>query len=357
MPFRYILFFYHLIFSLIFYAFIVEKGGDAHAYWILEADTSQGAESWGQYWGFGTFFIQCLNYVPSSLLGLPFWAGNLLYGLASAWAWVALYQKVNENLGEQTSPYFLIIWLLPNMHFWSSGVGKESLIWIFLVVFLIHLDFKKPQVILSFLGLGLMFLIRPVYALILSPILLFQWIKDSPFSRLYTWIGMLALLGFSYLVMDQILKATHIEKLDFQHVLSYIDYQMGFLKVFQPASYVPMQDYSFPYAYFTAFFRPFPWDGAGWLYLLAGLENLLALLLISAAFIMGIWKKSWSHHRLLYQGTFFLLLLILLASISLNNFGIIMRYKAPGMIFVYLWSGLTVFSGLKLILAKQINKK
>lgn len=335
----------------------MDRGGDAYAYWVLEADTSQGAGSWWQHWGIGTFFVQWLNYVPSRIMGLPFWAGSLLYGLASSWAWVVLYQKVKSSIGSRTPPYFLIIWLMPNMHFWTSGVGKESLIWIFLVVFLIHLDFKKPQVVFSFLSLGLMFLIRPVYALILLLLLLFYWIKTSPFSKLYIWIGVLVLLSVSYLVLDQILKATHIQRLDFQNVQSYIDYQMGFLEDFKPSSYVPLQDYSFPYAYFTALFRPFPWDGEAWLYFVAGLENIFALLLLSGALSIGIWKNSWSNSRLLFQGMGFLFMLILIASISLNNFGIIMRYKAPAMIFVYLWSGLTVLSGLKLILAEQITKK
>ncbi len=356
MPFRYTLFIYHLIFSLIFYAYIMENGGDALGYWNLQADTSQQAETWMQHWGLGTFFIQWINYIPTKLLGIPFWLGNILYGLLSAWAWLTLYDKVKSEVNIQLPAYTQLIWFLPNMHFWTAGVGKESLIWIFLVLFLLGLNRSKKG--LTMLGLSLigMFLMRPLYACFLLFILAFWLIRNESISlkRRYTAFAVILLL--LTFVMYALMQITHIQNLNWEAVSAYLDFQMQYLKGFNPDSYVPMENYAWPFAFFTMLFRPMPWEGEGILFLLAGMENLLALLAVMAALVLGIWKKFIPQIPVIGYGTLFLFFVVFSGSLLLNNFGIILRYKSVAMIFLYLWVLNTIFPVLKVILAKQITK-
>ncbi|EOZ98797.1 hypothetical protein A33Q_1451 [Indibacter alkaliphilus LW1] len=356
MPFRYILFCYHLIFSLIFYAYIMEYGGDALGYWTMQADSSQGAESWMQHWGLGTFFVQWLNYVPSQLLGMPFWAGNLLYGLISAFAWLAIFQRINK-VTETVLPRFTrLIWLLPNMHFWTAGVGKESLIWMFFVLFILNLKFRKQNMILCLAAVFLMFLVRPLYASFLLFILLFFWLKNSPYTPKQTILGTLVLvLGLGF-VTSKLLLFTHMEALNLENIKAYIQFQQEFLMGFKADTYLPMEQYAFPWAFLSFLFRPMPWEGTGILFILAGLENLFAVLLVTGALMLGVWKQIWSKNEGFIYGIIFLFLISVVGSLTLNNFGIMLRYKSPAMIFLYLWALDTIFSGLKLILAKQNNK-
>ena len=74
-----LLFLYHLAFIIFAYQLRVSKGNsDAHLYWgktlILDG------HSWFDFASHGAKFIVFLNY-PLIKLGVPFWAGFLLYGI------------------------------------------------------------------------------------------------------------------------------------------------------------------------------------------------------------------------------------------------------------------------------------
>lgn len=356
MPFRYALFLYHLIFSLFFYGYIIENGGDALGYWTLQADTSQEAQSWMQYFGLNTFFIQWLNYIPSKILGITFWLGNLLYGLMTAFAWVVFYQYVKKMDTNLPSWALKITFLMPNMHFWTAGVTKESLIWLFLVLFFVHMKMEKKNLFLLGLGLVGMFLIRPLYASFLLVLTIVWGLINSTYPKKYTYGAIAILLVFLGLVLWQNLLATHLTDFNLSSLQAYIDFQMRFLGDFQASSYVPMENYSFPFALFTFLFRPFPWEGEGIFFIFAGIENILALALVVSAIFLAIWKRYRRQESFLVYGMVFMFLLGITGSLVLNNFGIILRYKSVAMIFLYLWAINSVFSVLKLILAKQMTK-
>lgn len=356
LSFRHALFAYHLVFTLIFFGYSVNYGGDALGYWTLQADSSQGAETWIEYFGLSTFFIQWLNYIPSKIFQLPFWAGNLIYGMLTAFAWLKLYSYVVKQFPDIPILALKTIFLLPNMHFWTAGVGKESLIWICLVLFFVHMSFDKKSLAIMCLSIVGMFLIRPIYASFLIFILCFWGLMHSPYARKYTYGAITILLGILVLALRQTLLAAHLPDLSWNSLQTYLDFQMQFLGGYQANSYIPMEKYSFSLALFTFYFRPFPWEGDGiWLFM-AGVENILGCLLFVTAVVLSLKEKFWDNKYILVYGMLFLILLSILGSQVLNNFGIILRYKSVAMIFLYLWAINTVFSVLKLILAKHFTK-
>ena len=82
-----------------------------------------------------------------------------------------------------------------------------------------------------------------------------------------------------------------------------------------------------PLGIFTALFRPFPWELHSLLGILAGLENIFLLLLLSRAVLKTRWKD------LKNPIVIWLILLILtwasvFCFLSYQNFGTAMRYKA-----------------------------
>lgn len=132
-----ILFAYHLLFSLIFHHYILEYGGDSVGYWNINADDTQGAVTWMEHWGLGTFFVQWINYLPSRVMGLSYGSGNLLYACISFLGFLKLIQLGYQAWGKLADSPWSRTWVgllfLPNIHFWTAGVGKEALLWVGLV--------------------------------------------------------------------------------------------------------------------------------------------------------------------------------------------------------------------------------
>lgn len=124
--FRMALFLYHLMFAGIAYAYFLYNKGDAHNYWNL-------TEHWTSYIGIGTKVIKLINYPLVAVLKLPFWFGLLIYNLIGFVAIWELYSFAHHYISPKTKMADLllkILCLLPNLHFWTSIIGKEPVVFL-----------------------------------------------------------------------------------------------------------------------------------------------------------------------------------------------------------------------------------
>src|SRR5690606_18382832 len=139
------LLFYHLFFSLFYTYYILNFGGDSWGYWRFTMEQVVVTDpSWMKYFGVSTTFILWLNYIPSQIMGLAYNTGNILYGFLGffgivfiffgffGYVWIVYLFVMTcmhfpTNYSILSIPLFPTIFYLPNMHFWSSGVGKDAL--------------------------------------------------------------------------------------------------------------------------------------------------------------------------------------------------------------------------------------
>src|SRR5690606_35468840 len=138
------LFFYHFLIAIAFHFYISHFGGDATDYWeapklLSFTDVINLARN-----GSASAILYLINYFPSNTLGLSFFVGNMIYALFGYLGFIYIFRIVKsqfpnlsdfDNIKLLGLPIFPWIWFLPNFHFWSSGIGKDTILFICIALF------------------------------------------------------------------------------------------------------------------------------------------------------------------------------------------------------------------------------
>ncbi len=282
-----LLFFYHLLFIVFSYFFVLKNGGDAHLYWGITFDLTH--RSWLDFADYGAKFIVFLNY-PLIKAGVPFWGGFLLYGLFGfigilKWMQWAQY-VVRDKLTYKGFDFLYLLFLLPNLHFWTSGIGKEPIVFWGIAAVLYGITTQKLGTFSFILGSVTVLIIRPHVALMLlaaiMAVIVFQ--KGVSFKKrmLTAFIAGSGLLLLLYAVFQ----TTGINYWNWQRIQYFNEYSV--LSFRHSGSYVPMLDYPYVYKWFSFLFRPLFFDAHTVLALLASLENAFLLLVFFTALYLLI---------------------------------------------------------------------
>ncbi|EKB48705.1 hypothetical protein B879_02664 [Cecembia lonarensis LW9] len=331
-----LLYHYHVLFG--FYYGWFAQGTDTTFYWNLGDRFRQFEfETWFSTYGTHNNFVFFLNYPFSKVLGLDFWTGTFLYASVSAWAFILIYM-VGEELFkvEPIKLYGFKIWplilLLPSLHFWSSGIGKDALVFLFISMFFYGLRDLRKHVFLVGLSLILLYHVRPHMAFIVFLSTAFMLVLDSKLHSSYKLIFFsLSLVGF-FLIYGQVLEFLKIDEINTENIEAVFNKSSTNLSYGR--SFVDMSSYPYPLKVFTFLFRPLFFDAHNFTSFLNSFENLIYLILAGTVLKkvnpIKAYQKSPVHLKIL-------LITFLLASIafagSLSNFGIMVRMK--NMTFVY----------------------
>jgi hypothetical protein len=337
------LFFYHLAFAFVFTWYLNQYGGDAIRYWSLTAETGHNPETWSDHFGTRSYFIQWLNYLPSHILGLPFWLGNVIYALLSFTAIRMLFKMAIKVLPPNPSIWTLgllyLVFILPNLHFWTSGIGKESLSLMGLVLFLKGSQKLNKAWYWFVLGIFLSYMVRPLQGTLLLGIALPVIWLDREISYRFKILISPIIVVVAWYMIQFLLYITHMEQISPADIVGFSEEQFRFLDQFEAASSVAMQEYSWPMKLWTLFFRPMLWESTNIWQVFAGIENFISLLLFLLPILL-LKKFNWRLLPLwIYWALLFGLALMVVYGLTLNNLGIIMRMKSFFIIFFHL-SGL-----------------
>jgi hypothetical protein len=344
-----VLWVYHFGFAFVFHYYILQNGGDAWRYWALEAEEVGNPDHWMGYWGQRTHFVQWLNYIPSRVLGLDFLGGNVLYAAFSFLGIREMYFWMLQTRSKDNRPWIqwgmLGIFFLPNLHFWSSGVGKEALLFVGLVWAVKGFVSLEDHWKVAWIGILLSFWVRPLQGVVLGGMLglFFFWKREIPVG--IKLVGGLAMSVVMALGIWRILQYMHLEEFSFRGLMAFSSGQMEFLKGFGAGSEIPMESYGVLERGFALFFRPFWGEVDGFWQMAAALENSVGLLLgLGLLFVLPLYfyrKEKLLVPPFLWAGLVFGLAMAMAFAFTLNNLGIIMRMKSTYMLFFYLfcWRG------------------
>lgn len=287
-----ILFFYHLVFTIISYQFVVAHKGDSYLYWAKTFNVNQ--YSWFDFAGLNTNFILFLNY-PFIKLGLPFWFGFVLYstigflGILKFIQWAAF--AFGDSFKFKGINMLYIVFLLPNLHFWTATLGKESLIFWGIANIFYAIASQKYKTFSFIVGSLIVLFIRPHVALmLLAPITLII-LFDSKYSlkkRIRFSVCALAFLG---VLLYMVFQLSNIRYWNWERISYFNDYSILSFK--NSGSYVPMLEYNYFYKIFSFNFRPLFFDANTLWMLFASIENSIVLLLYGASlfFVVKYYKK------------------------------------------------------------------
>lgn len=322
---------YHLIFTYFSWNYFAKNGGDAAFYWF-QTDASRN-RVFSDLFSYGSDVILLLNYLFAKVLQWDILFGFLLYSFIGFLGIIQFYQLGKILLQGKTSLYgidclFLLL-LLPNLHFWTAGLGKEALCFLLIATVLLEIARHRYQsfpLVLSFL---LLLAIRPHIALfLLTAIALVCFFSTSLKPKQKMIFGLFFLIGTAVAVY-MLLQLSEIRYLDWNRIQRFNEYSLVSFK--DSGSYVPMLEYFYPYKLFTFWFRPFPGEYTTFLGWGLGLENMVWLLLHGIALFLVVRKWQQLHFTLVMK------IIVLFAVIS-------------GVIIVQRYSGFGIFARTKIMM-------
>lgn len=350
---------YHLLFAGVFTWYLKENGGDALRYWALVADISQNPVHWMDYWGHGTLFLQWLHYWPSKIFGLEFWFGNVLYagicwlGIREIFSLMRPHIASSGNRVIEASGWLILF--LPNMHFWTAGVGKEAWLLLGTAMVLKGLSMLGSHWIYVLLGLLLAFWVRPAFGIVLGAVSFVFVLADRDLGTKTKVL--IAALGFvaGSLGIWKLSVMMHLDEISLTAIFRFSESQFDFLAGFQANSEIPMAEYNWLQRIWALLYRPSIWEASGFWSFAAALENSVGLFLtilgMVALFFIQKSKLPVLLPRFLIIAIFVCVGMCVVYGLTLNNLGIIMRMKSTYMIFWYFSFWMLVVLRIKGIIA------
>ena len=331
------LFLYHLIFFFVYYTYALFNPSDSRKYF----ERPHWFSTWGEYFGTGTTFIDYLSWPFINTFNFNYEMMMVLYSWFGYLGFLFAYLFFRENIPIKIKVFknvdFLILLLfLPNMHFWTSSLGKGAPIFLGLMMFAYAIQEAKSRYIILVIGSLLIYFIRPhVFLFVAVGTVLGYMTGKEKVSFGRKIVIYIVMIGGVYLVQDQILGVAGIEDSEnlVQDFENFADEQSGRLS--GAGSGVDMSQYSLPVKLFTFWFRPLFFDAPGVLGLIVSLENMIYLLLflkiLHKDFIKFLRRSPISVKMSLT--VFFLSSLAM--TFVMSNLGIIMRQKSMVMYFLF----------------------
>lgn len=326
------LFYYHIVLSILFGWYVTVFGGDANNYWRFPVRFLAPGDSWLDLHAPGTRFIFFLAYPFSQGLGLSFFTGILIFSLFGFFGFICIFLLILNSVKINTSilgnKLFPLVLFLPNMHFWSGGIGKDSIIFFSVALFLFALMAPLRRVHLVVLSLYLAYFVRPHIALLM---IIGLGVSLLVSSRGLAWYYRVAFLAGTVLLLVWIAPAVldfiGLDNESIEDLESVTDIRSRNLSRSTVGSAIDISSYSLPLKVFTFLFRPLFIDATNVFGFFVSFENLLYLALVISVLRVSTIKIIVRMPIFLKTGLFTVATAAIFLSSSLGNLGIIVRQK------------------------------
>lgn len=380
-------FYFKLIISIIFSIIYIRfyYGGDTAAYW----DTSQklGQLLWVKPEGFfhemftnSPTRIRYVNFYPVGLPPTWIYQEDEAFFTSKVYTFISLiafrsyfamtiissyfsfkiswflYEFLNSrNLIKQNQLAYAVLFL-PSTSFWCNGITKDLIIYYTVIYSLIVLTKKfiikeegfRLNLIKLFICFYLILNIRDFMIIVVFAPLFFalgiKW-SNNQTSRFSKMIFRIFIFILSFLMISVFFSSEKAAEFTSEAQLIQQDlknnttygtgkYDLG-ITDFSPFGMLK----AFPISIFTAFYRPFVWEAKSLFVLLSSLESLLFIFLsYKFVFTGNFYKKlnSLFSNEILIILLTFVLILGFFAGYTSGLFGVLVRFKAPILPFLYI---------------------
>lgn len=334
-----ILFIVHLLLFFIYIIYAYLTASDSFNYYR----TASNAESWGELWGTQTAFMNFITWPFANLLGLSYNSVMLIFSFIGFQGIILTYLVAKENIPRLrpiTGSFSILeyLFLLPNLHFWSSSIGKGSVILFAVGLLLFGLSrFNKRKLYILF-GACIMFWVRPHILYVFLSGTVVAVIFSSKGLKLSVKIGLFfAALVFLFFISDDVTELTGGSGLNVFNSDMLVKRNAELSKSTSGVNTGGNQLFKL----FTFWFRPLFVDAPGAMGIIVSFENALMLFLFVSMLNKGIkkWKLLNTYYRILVFS--FLFGSIILAQVG-GNLGIIMRQKSQIMPLFFIVYAYTV---------------
>lgn len=335
------LFFFHLLIGA-YYCFL--ETGDAVGYWRVPKGYSFETFQDGIFNGEGTMFMYAVNFIFSNLLNMSYLSNTMLFSLFGFMGLVFFYMVVVETIPYNTiyKGYILfpLLLFLPNLNFWSAGVGKDTTLFLCIGMFVYGIMKPITRIPLLVISVLLAMAIRPHIVLFLMAGFGLAYIfggKISAFQRIFFSA---ILIGIGLAILPSVMEFAKIEEASVEGFDKFADSKASLLSKAHTGSSIDISSYPFPFKVLTFLFRPFFFDARNINSLVASFENLLLVILFIKAMRSQPLRALRAAPFVIKGLVFFLIVGTLAFSQSLGNVGIMIRMRnmfLPGLLIYMLW--------------------
>jgi hypothetical protein len=289
----------------------------------------------------GTGFIKILTGLIYAVIGPTKIGGYLVFSWIGFWGLYLFYRAfcIAVQNGDRYR-YAKLVFFLPSLLFWPSGIGKEA--WMTLTLGMCALGAarvltgKRGGFLLVVSGIGLTILARPHMAiLVMGGLTVGYMLRPRPahahplFAPVFKSAGVVVIVLVGYLVLGQAEQFFGVDDFNSDSVEQVLVATEG--QTSQGGSQFEAQRVTsplqLPQAFIAVMYRPFPQEADNAQSLAAALEGLFLLILSLRSWrrIVNAGRLSRRSPYVAYAWTYVLLFVI--AFSSFGNFGIVTRQR------------------------------
>ena len=327
-----LLYFWHTLFTYVYYWFTINVGADASVYYAKALRGNVIFEP-------GTNFIVYLVSILTNYLHLNMMGCFLVFNLIGSLGLIILDSIIQPLVRNQQKSLRIIATLvifLPSISFWSSGIGKDGISFLGAVLALWSaLELKKRMGSMS-IAILMMFLVRPHIAGIMIIALAVSLFFDKKVNIIMKLVLAFVTIGISAFLIPYALNYAGVNAGNSpDDIVSYIESREDVYK--DTDSGITLSELSFPMKLFTYMFRPLIFEARSITQIFSALDNLILLYLFIFGGYKLIKKKNiTSQENRKFMWSYVIIAWVILA-LTTGNLGIAVRQKVmvlPFLLFI-----------------------
>ena len=335
---------FHFLLGLAYFFTTNNGGGDAWGYWMAAKNMNFLQFVRDVSGGEGTEFMRAFNFIPANMMGMSFLSNTMFYSMLGffgiTYFFLVATRTVQYNKMINGYVLFPLIFFLPNLNFWSAGVGKDTLLFLCIGMFVYGLMKPFKRIPLLAFAVLISMAVRPHITLFLMVGFGLAYVmggKVSPFQR---FLFSAVMIGIGIAILPTVMQFAKIEEASADGFDKFATNKAAVLSRGTTGSAIDISSYPFPLKVLTFWFRPLFFDARNINGLIASAENLVLLLVFIKAMRtnpIGAFKAA----PFVVKGlVFFVMVGTLAFSQSLGNLGIMIRMRnmfLPGLIIYMMW--------------------
>jgi hypothetical protein len=304
-----------------------------------------------------SFFVSKVASIFTFITFKGYLLMSLIFGFFTTIATMNLFGLVKSYDLHNDRFIALALFFIPSLSFWCGGISKDTLMWISICYFIVHvhqvISVDKKATLWNWLVilfcLYIMYRIRSFMIMaVVGPLLLSYSVRITKkfgrgslpslgFKGLVTVIGIAGIFFFLQTsVADQYLEEAAVINYDMTTNKTYGTnrYDLG-ITDYSPAGMINAA----PASILSGIFRPFIWESLNVSLILNGIESTVLIFFTARLFFGGRFRRTISvvrSNEFLIFAFFFALILAFFAGFTSILFGVLVRFKAPVLPFLVL---------------------
>ena len=326
-----VFFFWHSLYAVIYCGYSLSGPADSKYYFTAQL----------RDFAIGTDFVHYFVVAVRDLFSATYLDLFFLFSILGYVGGGLIYASARPYCESRVSIFFLwVLLFLPGVSFWTSAIGKDSLMFFLLSCLLYCLVSWRKGGGLFFvfsLLLALIFMIRPHIFLMISFCYGIAYFFSFSSAGKGKYVALFSLLGIALFLLPTVLDYVGLAEVSLESAENYVEKRQSYNQ--EGGGAIDISSHGPVYAIFSYMFRPLFYDASSFLSIIASIENLIYLFVFIAGFFMLKGRISKLTVEIWFC-VLFIAVFWLVLGVTTSNLGIALRQKMmifPFYVYVFFW--------------------